>query len=280
MVRGCSPSWIPWRSCCLTARACLFWARMHLPHGPSEAVLQVSCCRRPGDAPNALASGKSAQEHWRWTSRPHQSCLTRFPWMQCIDAGPRAHPLTELQRGHDAHVMVWLQPAASIGCSMGAGSMWSEGVLWAVSHGESVALRNSTLTFAARTACAQLGSEGACGGRSSGAGASSPNAWGVAPGACASWQGCLDSYCSILQHSAAVVSMDAASTPAYILAVHTAHAHAAHAANGQHAAAGFCPCASKVFQRSNHRAVGPLGCMCASCFDPSNVCNEQVSPDS
>ena len=179
MVRGCSPSWIPWRSCCLTARACLFWARMHLPHGPSEAVLQVSCCRRPGDAPNALASGKSAQEHRRWTSRPPQSCLTRFPWMQCIDAGPRAHPLTELQRGHDAHVMVWLQPAASIGCSMGAGSMWSEGVLWAVSHGESVALRNSTLTFAARTACAQLGSEGACGGRSSGAGASSPNAWGM-----------------------------------------------------------------------------------------------------
>ena len=124
------------------------------------------------------------------------------------------------------------------------------------------------------------GVRGGMGGRSSGAGASSPNAWGVAPGACASWQGCLDSHCNILQHSAAVVSMDAASTPAYILAVHTAHAHAAHAANGQHAAAGFCPCASKVFQRSNHRAVGPLGCMCASCFDPSNVCNEQVSPDS
>ena len=203
MVRGCSPSWIPWRSCCLTARACLFWARMHLPHGPSEAVLQVSCCRRPGDAPNALASGKSAQEHRRWISRPPQSCLTRFPWMQCIDAGPRAHPLTELQRGHDAHVMVWLQPAASIGCSMGAGSMWSEGVLWAVSHGESVALRNSTLTFAARTACAQLGSEGACGGRSSGAGASSPNAWG---GGARCLRQLAGMFRFILQHSAAFCS--------------------------------------------------------------------------
>ena len=81
------------------------------------------------------------------------------------------------QGGIDVHVPPWLQRAPSIGCSMGAACMWSEGGLWAVSHGDRAALRKQTPTFASRTACAQLGSGGACGGRSSGAGASRPNAF-------------------------------------------------------------------------------------------------------
>ena len=90
----------------------------------------------------------------------------------------------------------------------------------------------------------------------------------MAPDPGASWQRYYDSHCSILQHSSAVASIDAASSPAYIVVVHTAHAHAVQAANGQHAAAGIFPCASEVCQRRNHRTVGALGCMCASCFDP------------
>ena len=113
-----------------------------LPHGPSEAMAQVSCCMRPAGAPNALASTKRAQQQGRWISRPARRCLSRLRARQCADAGPRPRPLTAIQRGHDVHVASWLQRAPSIGCSMGAACMWSEGVLWAVSHGDRAALRN------------------------------------------------------------------------------------------------------------------------------------------
>ena len=64
-----------------------------LPHGPSEAMAQVSCCMRPAGAPNALASTKRAQQQGRWISRPARRCLLRLRAMQCADAGPRACPL-------------------------------------------------------------------------------------------------------------------------------------------------------------------------------------------
>ena len=64
-----------------------------LPHGPSEAMAQVSCCMRPAGAPNALASTKRAQQQGRWISRPAHRCRFRLRAMQCADAGPRACPL-------------------------------------------------------------------------------------------------------------------------------------------------------------------------------------------
>ena len=94
---------------------------------PSEAVPQVSCCRCLAGAPDASASSTSAHEHWRWIACPRRRCLTRFPSMQCIDGRPRPRPLMVLPRGHDVHVLAWLQRAASMGTdSMGAGSMWCE----------------------------------------------------------------------------------------------------------------------------------------------------------
>ena len=173
------------------------------------------------------------------------------------------------------HVLAWPQRGPSIGCSMGTGSMWCECLLWAAFHGDGVALSESTPTFAARTACAQLARDvHVVGGHSSEAGTSRSNAFG---------------WCQVLvlvrtdasritpHHLAAVSCMDAASSLAHIVADHTAHAYATQITNRQRASAATCPCDSKVLQSRNHRAVDLLGCTCASCFDPSNACSEHVA---
>ena len=178
MVGRPSVGWIPWRSCCVFTCSHLFLAPMQLAHGPCEAMRRF---RAAGAVLVHQLLWHDAFEHRAFgDGSPGQLDHASVACEQCNASMQALEHILSQCSGGGMMRMCWHGCSEHVAnsCSMGAGRLWWGRRLWAAFHGDGVARRDSTHTFAARAACAQLGRGEHVVGQSSEAGASRPNAFG------------------------------------------------------------------------------------------------------